>query len=1024
MPRRPGRAARWVGVLAIAWLGASSAEAQYFGRNKVQHREFRFETLRTEHFDVYFYPDERAAAADVARMAERWHARLARILQHELRRRQPIVLYASHPDFEQTNIVSGEIGEGTGGITEGLKRRVVLPLTGALAETDHVLGHELAHAFQYDLARRGDDDQPGASSLDRLPLWLVEGMAEYLSIGPVDPHTAMWLRDAAREGKLPDIEELGHPRYFPYRWGQALWAYVAGRWGDRVVGDVFEAALQIGVNGALERVTGLEPKALSLAWHEAIEAQYRDTLTTALRARAYGHSLAPRARGTRPLYASPALSPDGRRIVFFSERDRLSVDLYVADADTGRILRRLTNTAIDSHVSSLQFIGSAGAWRPAGRELAVAAIRSGRPALVIIDVDTGRRVQERAFPALGEILNPAWSPDGRRIAFSATFGGYSDLFVYDLERDTLQQLTSDPFADLQPAWSPDGRRLAFVSDRFSTSIETLRSGAYGLALLDVDTRSIESLPTFDVGKSINPQWAPDGRLLYFLSDRDGITNVYGVDTVTHELSQVTDLDTGVSGVTPLSPALSTAADSRRLAFSAYDEGQLAVYVVTDPATLRGTPVRPRRPGASMAALPPETRTSPELTLLLDNATTGLPAETGDATPYHPRLTLDWVGQPYVTAGLSRFGPTFGGGIAFLWSDMLGDHQLAAAVDTSTIGTGISDLYKDVAGLLAYQNLTRRWDWGMSVEQQPYVAGGFLTGIGAADGQIVEFEQLVVQRQIYRGVGAMAARPLTRTRRLEFGAAYQHVSFEQDTRTTFWSPLTGRVIREERAHTSLAGALDLGSASAAAVFDTAVFGATSPVAGGRSRLEVSPTTGTLSFTGLLADYRRYVMPAPFYTVAGRLLHYGRYGSGGEDGRLLPLFLGYPELVRGYAIGSFDGGECTSTATSACIELDRLLGSRMLVANLELRMPLLRPFGLRDGMYGPLPTEVALFADGGLAWTSVDRPALAGGGRTPVASAGVTFRINLFGFAVAQVDLAHPFQRPGRRLVWGFSLTPGF
>ena len=70
-----------------------------------------------------------------------------------------------------------------------------------------------------------------------MPLWFIEGMAEYLSVGPVDPHTAMWMRDAAREEKLPTIRDLGSARYFPYRYGQALWAYLAGRFGDEVVGE-------------------------------------------------------------------------------------------------------------------------------------------------------------------------------------------------------------------------------------------------------------------------------------------------------------------------------------------------------------------------------------------------------------------------------------------------------------------------------------------------------------------------------------------------------------------------------------------------------------------------------------------------------------------------------------------------------------------------------------------------------------------------------------------------------------------
>ncbi len=145
---------RWPAAALLAALAcgvAQPAGAQYGGRNKVQYRTFRFEVLKTRHFDVYFYDEVRAAAAESAQMAERWYARFSQIFTHELSGRQALILYASHPDFEQTNVIPGEIGEATGGVTESFRRRIVLPLSASRAETDHVIGHELVHAFQYDI---------------------------------------------------------------------------------------------------------------------------------------------------------------------------------------------------------------------------------------------------------------------------------------------------------------------------------------------------------------------------------------------------------------------------------------------------------------------------------------------------------------------------------------------------------------------------------------------------------------------------------------------------------------------------------------------------------------------------------------------------------------------------------------------------------------------------------------------------------------------------------------------------------
>jgi hypothetical protein len=595
--------------------------------------------------------------------------------------------------------------------------------------------------------------------------------------------------------------------------------------------------------------------------------------------------------------------------------------------------------------------------------------------------------------------------------------------VYDVGRDELKRMTQDPFADLQPAWSPDGTRIAFVTDRFSTDLSLLKAGGYGLALANPETGRIDALGTFARGKSINPQWAPDGRHVWFLSDQNGVTNLYTLDVASGDSTQLTNLKTGMSGITALSPAISSAIDARRLAFSVYERGTHVVYVV-DEADLGAAPLTPLPDGLSANVLPPQERVSDTVSAMLADAVTGLPATAGEVEPYDAGLSLDYVGQPYLSAGVNQFGPSFGGGISFLWSDMLGNHNLVAGVDLNTYGMKLSSVAKNTGGLIAYQNRSNRWNWGLSLEQSPYLSGGILTGLTNADGELAFAQQSIVQRQTYRSVRGTTAYPFSQTYRIEFGGGYDQITFDREVQTQIFSLDTGRLISDETVTTQLADPINLGTATVAAVGDSSIFGATSPIAGQRSRLAISPSVGSLSFTGVTADYRRYFMPVDFYTIASRVMHIGRYGGDGEDSRLLPLFLGYPEIVRGYGIGSFNADECTFTAEGSCTEFDRLFGSRMLVGNLELRMPLLRPFGVRSGMYGPVPIELALFADGGVAWSRDERPSLFGGDRQGVFSAGVTFRVNLLGFAIGQVDFVHPFQRREAGWMWAFSFVPGF
>jgi len=451
----------------------------------------------------------------------------------------------------------------------------------------------------------------------------------------------------------------------------------------------------------------------------------------------------------------------------------------------------------------------------------------------------------------------------------------------------------------------------------------------------------------------------------------------------------------------------------------YDDGKYAIHAL-DVSGLPGSD-----PGeAAEAMLPPTNRRPSDVQALLSNPTFGLPdPRPHEVAPYKARLALEGVAQPMLGVGASRFGAALGGGVAFAFSDMLNNHYLVTELQFNSGITGNFSA-KDIGAQAAYINSSRRWNWGVVGGQMPYLSGGFQSGFATDNGQIVGFEQAIVFRQTERSMSGMTAYPFSRASRIEFQAGVTQISFDQVVQTTTFDPVSGSVLDDRRQESSLGPRVNLGITSAAFVSDTSQFGAASPVAGQRYRLEIDPTFGTISYAGVLADYRRYVMPFPFYTLAGRVLHYGRYGSGAEDPRLTSLYLGYPTMVRGYDVNSFSDTECVPNATSACPAFDRLVGSRTLVGNLEFRFPLLRPFGVSQRMYGPVPVEVAFFGDAGVAWGRNERPSLFNGTKQGVSSAGVALRVNLLGYAIGEFDFARPFQRPGAGWVFQFNLAPGF
>jgi Tol biopolymer transport system component len=1060
-------ASRVFGILAAGALlvSASPASAQrYFGQNAVKYRHFRWRVLETEHFLIHYYPEEELPVRDAARMAERSYSRLSRLLGHQFREKKPILLYASREDFGQSNI-NGDLGESVSGVTEPMRQRIELPFTGDYDFFEHVLTHEMVHQFQFDIFAQGKAGQ-NLQTLEQVnpPGWFMEGMAEYLSQGPNDPLTTMWIRNAVQNGAMPTIKQMTDDpdKYFVYRYGEALWRYVGERWGDAAIGEILQSTTTMGVDRAFEKELGLTMEQLSDQWRAALREQYLPQLATKQRVRDIATPLlTPKITGGN-IFISPVLSPDGKTIAFFAngsfKKGEVFIDLYLGDALTGKRLKRLVATTTNARFEELRLLYAQGSFSPDSKEFAFTAQTEGRDVLSIADVATGKVVQYDKIPLDG-VLSPSYSPDGKHIVFSGFAQGITDLYVIDADGKNLRHLTQDRYSDLMPQWSPDGTRIAYATDRGSTDLSDLKLGKQQVAIYDLQSGTSQVLPA-QPGLNINPMWSPDSKSIAYVSDRNGTANIYLRDLATNVDSRVTNLQAGASSIMATSPVISWSPGTDRLAFTYFDNNDYTIWYIDHPRQFAtaiapesttvastatsaapaasvhdSTPGRTsaavstyrslngaRQSGTVTAAEAADSSNVSSVATLLADPITGLPDTlTFKDYPYRVSFEPDYIsGGTIGVATGGGYGTQFGGGTTLVFSDLTGDHQLA-------VGGGVYGRIQDADLLFDYANLSHRWQYITGVSQN---VAYLESGVQVSPDQTTEQVQFL--RYVIRSASITGEYPLNRFQRFELGLGANAIGrgyvMQTFDNVGDFSQTNGQSL----------GTLTFLSPNAAYVTDNSLFGVTGPISGRRLRLAASPAIGSLQFTNYTVDYRRYD-PVVFdaLTFATRLFFNGSYGRDAND---LPIYVGSPDFVRGYDQSSFYGGySCqaflgvTNVYANGC-SAPQLIGTRAVVFNEELRFPIIRRFDLGSLPIGLPPVDGALFYDAGLAWRAGQQISFAKpAGYNPnldidryfLRSYGATFRVNLFNLAVLNWSLARPLDRPGyTKLNWTFSLGAAY
>lgn len=581
LSRRGRFFARLLGVFALALLCAPSTFAQsdisYFGQNKIQYKDFQWKVYRTRHFDVYFYQGEDSLVRRAGVLVEEAYEAVSRDLKHELSRRYPLILYGSHGDFEQTNVILELVEQSVGAFTEQFKNRMVVPFEGGNEQFRHVLHHELVHLFQFDLLYGGTlENLLSRGYLFRMPLWFAEGMAEYYS-NPWDSEADMILRDLVMNERLIPVQELDYyGGYVLYKEGQSFFHYLAARYGRPKVGELLRLLkVHRDIDKVLERGTGSSLEKLSEDWSRSLKKRYWPLVAEKQEPADLGKALTDHKKEGSYFNTSPSISPDGGEYVYLSDRGQYS-DLYLGSAIDGRTLKRLVKGERSAGFESFHFLRNGFGWSPDGARVAFVAKSATRDRIYLVNVKSGAIEKHYQFD-LDALFSPAWSPDGKRLALNGLSDGASDLYTVELASGRLTRLTADVADDKDPAWSPDGKLLAFVSDRPSRGDS---SQAYGLFLLAPDSGAIRAVRVPKAKQMECPAWSPDGKEILFSADWGGTSNLYAVDledTLPDRVRQVSDLLTGA-----FSPSWSR--DGKRLLFAGFGHYGWDVYVMKDPAT--------------------------------------------------------------------------------------------------------------------------------------------------------------------------------------------------------------------------------------------------------------------------------------------------------------------------------------------------------------------------------------------------------------------------------------------------------
>jgi Tol biopolymer transport system component len=948
----------FLSIFLIANLGFAQ-----FGQNKIQYKDFSWRFIQSEHFDIYFYDGGYDIAIFTAEVAESAYVSLKNDFSYELAERVSLITYKSHNDFQQTNVVGSFLPEGVGGVTELLKNRVVVPYEGSYSQYRHVIHHEMVHAVMNDMLYGGSIQSLVTGQVAQVPLWFSEGLAEFESMR-WDTRLDMIVRDATLTGYLPPIDFLD---YFPYQGGASVFRFIAQKYGSEKIGEILNKIKgSFNFQAAFKSAIGIDFKELTEEWQLKMKREYWPDIADRKEPGEISEALTDHRDDRSFFNTSAAISPQGDKLVFLSNRDG-KMSIYLMDVVEGEVIRKLIKGEADVNFEELHFLEPGFGWSPDGTQITLAAKSGGTDAIYIYDLEKGNYEQYKFD--LDGIFSTSWSPKGNEIAFVGTKDGASDLYLFSIETEEIENITNDVFSDSDPSWSPDGERLVFTSDRGSNVDEKHPASGFDMYRHNYENEDIyvinrdgSNLTRVTDTKVLegHPLFAPDGKRIAYVSEENGVSNIFLQNLDSGERWPITNLITGAF-------QLSWDANAQKLVYTSFYRGGYDIYLLKDPLNIEPVKLQPTeyfnrlKKGDDVYLIyntgskkeKKEDKNIDDKAPIVRDFSKYVFADMDRRTPQNEeKVTLDESDyksedgeykinkyrikfSPDLVNGAAGYSTFFGiqGYTQILLSDMLGNHQIY-------IGTNLVFDLRNSNISATYWYLPNRTDYGFSAF---HISNFFRT-----------FNEGLLRFRNY-GFSLLVAKPFSKFTRAEFGLTWYNVNLDYIERPDLPS---------EEVTTLLPGL--------ALVHDEVEWGMTGPAHGTRASASVllSPkyTFNSLEFSTVKVDYRRYFELFSGYTFAFRLnggTSMGRnpqkFFLGGVDNWLNRTFKG------GLRINNIEDVYYSDFVTplrgAAYYEQT---GNTFGLFNFEFRFPLIPfvQFGLPPISFGNI--QGVFFTDVGSAW----------------------------------------------------------